>query len=118
MKKRTKIQHIKLFIKISIVICVLFIFVVLGLFVKPGHTFENANMGKWLKLDRQQQIETVQLIIKTDESQELLLDCVTKIAELPKSDDMQIRDAVVLCYNGIKLNTESISETSSESDEK
>ena len=104
MTQSKKIQQIKLFIKISIVICVLCVFVVLGFFVKPIRTFENANMKKWLNLSEQERIITVQRIVPNVEDQSLLIDCVTKIAELPNSNDMIIHDSTVLCYNGIKQN--------------
>ncbi len=107
MTKKTKIQLIKRFIKISIIVFVLFTFIVLGFFVKPTHTFENASMKKWAKLTKKQQIETIEHVVKNIQNQDLLLDCVSKIASLPKSSEMQIRDATVLCYNGIKLNSES-----------
>ena len=105
MTQQTKIQQIKMFIKISIVLCVLFIFIVLGFFIKPIHTFENANMKKWLTLSNQEQITTVQRVVSDTNNQELLINCITKIAHMPDSNEMIIRDATVLCYNGIKLNT-------------
>ena len=107
MTKKTKLQLIKRFIKISIVVGVVFIFVVLGFFVKPSPTFEKASMKKWAKLTKKQQIETIEHVVKDSENRDLLLECVSKIAALPKSGEMQIRDATVLCYNGIKLNSES-----------
>ena len=111
MTKKTKIQLIKTFIKISIIIFVLCTFVVLGFFVKPTRTFENASMKRWANLTKKQQIETIEHIVKTSENQDLLLECVTKISSLPKSGEMQIRDATALCYNGIKLNSESEEKT-------
>ena len=105
MKQKTKIQQIKLFIKISIVVSILVLFVVLGFFVKPIRTFEKAHMKKWLTLSEQEQITTVQRIVPNAEHQDLLINCITKIAELPDSNKMVIHDAAVLCYNGIKLNS-------------
>lgn len=107
MTHRTKIQQIKLFIKISIVVCVLGIFVVLGFFVKPVRTFENSHMKKWLSLSEQDRITTIQRIVPNADNQDLLISCVTKIAELPDSNKMVIHDAAVLCYNGIKLSPKS-----------
>lgn len=104
MTHKTKIQHIKTFIKITIVVVVLLTFVVLGFFIKPNHNFENANMKKWATLNPEQKLNTVKNIVKDSESQDLLINCITKISELPDSENMQIRDATVLCYNGIKLN--------------
>lgn len=105
MTQKTKIQQIKLLIKISIVICILFAFVIFGFFVKPTRTFENSNMKKWGNLSEQEKITTLQQIIPNSENQELLINCINKISTLPDADDMVIRDAAVLCYNGIKLNT-------------
>jgi len=104
MTKQTKLQQIKLVIKGAIIICVLCIFVILGFFVKPIRTFENAKMKKWLLLSEQERITTVQKIVPNANNQDLLISCVTKIANLPDSNEMVIHDATVLCYNGIKLN--------------
>lgn len=106
MIQKTKIQQIKLFVKISLVVCVLGIFLVLGFFVKPIRTFEKSHMNKWLTLSEQERITTVQRIVPNTESQDLLIDCVSKIATLPDSNKMIIHDAVVICYNGIKLSSE------------
>ena len=107
MTQRTKIQQIKLIIKIAIVVCVLCVFLILGFFVKPIHTFEKSHMKKWLSLSEQERITTVQRIVQNAENQDLLINCITKIAELPDSNKMIINDAAVLCYNGIKLNSKS-----------
>ena len=103
--QKHKLQQIKLFIKISIVVCILGMFIVLGFFVKPIRTFEKSHMKKWLTLSEQEQITTVQKIVPNAENQDLLISCITKIAELPDSNKMVIHDAAVLCYNGIKLNS-------------
>ena len=106
MTQKTKIQQIKLFVKISLVVCVLGIFLVLGFFVKPIRTFEKSHMNKWSALSEQERITTVQRIVPNTENQDLLIDCVSKIATLPDSNKMIIHDAIVICYNGIKLSSE------------
>ena len=106
MTYRTKIQKIKLFIKISIIVVVMATFVVLGFFIKPDQYFENSNMKKWSLLSDAQKINTLNNILKDDSNQELLIQCIDKIATLPDSGEMQIRDATALCYNGIQLNSE------------
>ena len=107
MTQNTKIQKIKLFIKASIIIGVLSVFIILGIFVRPSSTFENARMKKWLVLDEQQHISTIQRVIKNTDNQELLLKCVDKIAQLPDANEMLIRDAIVICHNGIQMNAQS-----------
>jgi len=106
MKKRSKIQQIKMFIKISIIVIVFGVFIVLGLFVRPTPTFENSNIKKWLTLSDNQKITTLNRVLKDDLDQELMILCINKIATLSSgSGEMQIRDAAALCYNGIKLNS-------------
>lgn len=105
MTQKTKIQQIKLFIKIFIIVCILFAFVVLGFFVKPTRTFENSHIKKWTTLSEQEKITTLQHLIPNAENQELLINCINKISKLPDSDNMIVRDAAALCYNGIKLNS-------------
>lgn len=106
MTQNTKIQKIKLFIKASIIVIVLSVFVILGIFVRPNHTFENYRMKKWLVLNEQQRISTLNRVVKNADNQELLFKCVDKIANLPDSNEMLIRDAMALCYNGIQMNTQ------------
>jgi len=101
---KKKIQQIKLFIKASIIIAVLCVFVVLGIFVRPSRTFENANMKKWTSLTEEQRVSTIERIIKDTADQELLIKCVEKIAGLPDSNEMLIRDAAAICYSGIQIN--------------
>jgi len=101
------IQQIKLFIKASIIVSVLAIFIVLGIFIRPVVSFENARMEKWLSLNETQRILTVQHIVKDFDGNEILIKCVDKIAQLPNSNEMLIRDAIVLCNGGIQMNLES-----------
>ena len=104
MSERTK--KIKRLLKICIIICILSVFVVFGFFIKHTHNFENYKMSKWLGLSQQQQIYTLNKIIPESETSDLMIACMTKIAGLPDSDEMIIRDAAALCYNGIKLSAQ------------
>lgn len=106
MTKNTKIQKIKLFIKTSIIVAVLTVFVVLGLFVRPVSTFENSRMKKWLVLDEHQRVSTLNRVLKDVNDKDLLFKCVDKIAQLPDSNEMLIRDAMALCYSGIQMNAQ------------
>lgn len=107
MQQRTRIQKLKLAIKVSIVVCIALIFVVLGIFVRPASSFENAHMQKWLSLSEQQRVEIINRVVKdSSENLDILIACVSKIATLPHSHSMIIHDAISLCYNGIKLNAQ------------
>ena len=61
------------------------IFVVLGFFVKPIRTFENSHMKKWTMLAEQDRLMTIQRVIPNAEDQDLLMNCITKISNLPNS---------------------------------
>lgn len=100
----TRTRKIKRFIKVSVALAIIVLAVILGFFVKHSHTFENNNMQKWLEITDTQRITTLEKIVKEPENQDLIVSCVTKIAQLPDSNEMIIRDAISLCYNGIKLN--------------
>lgn len=100
----SKTRKIKRVIKIAVATAIIFIAVILAFFVQHTHTFENSHMKKWLKITDTERIATIERIVKESENQELIIACVTKISELPDSNEMIIRDAISLCYNGIKLN--------------
>jgi len=102
--KKTRLQRIKYVIKITIIGVLLLAFVILGFFVKHTYTYENSSLKKWPVLSEQQQIATINRIVQKPQDITLLIQCVSKMAQLPDSENMDIRDAVALCYNGIKLN--------------
>ena len=100
-----RIRKIKRFIKISVASFVILVAIILAFFVEYSHNFENANMTKWPKITTNQRVDIIRHIVKSDiTNQDLLISCVDKIANLPDSQEMMIRDAISLCYNGIKLN--------------
>ena len=106
----TRTRKIKRFIKIIIAVAIILLAFISGIFVKYSHTFENNNMTKWLTITDSQRISTLERIVKEPENQDLIIACVNKIAELPDSNEMIIRDAISLCYNGIKLNRNTANE--------
>ena len=99
-----KIQQIKLFIKIAIVVSILFIIILLAFLVNHNHTYEKSNMKKWAEITTTQKIDTLRQSITNIEISDLLIACMDKIAELPNSNEMMVQNAASLCYNGIKLN--------------
>ena len=100
----TRTRKIKRFIKISAALGIIVLAILLGFFAKHSHAFENNNMSKWQKITDFQRVATLERVVKESDNQDLIVACVTKISELPDSNEMIIRDAISLCYNGIKLN--------------
>jgi hypothetical protein len=78
--------------------------IVLGIFVRPVRTFENSHLPRWLELTDSQRVATLRKVIHNSDNDELMIQCVSKIASLPNSNEMVIRYAISFCYNGIKLN--------------
>jgi len=104
--KTNKIIKIKNFIKIIVasILCVLLVF--LTFFVKHNDNIsENSIVNKWVDLSDIQRVKILQHIVPEMNDNDLLIDCVNKIASLPDSENMIIRTAVSLCYNGIILNS-------------
>ena len=65
---------------------------------------ENSNLKKWRSADLTRRTAAAQILSASDENLDLLVQCVDKIATLPESGDMAVRDAVALCYTGIQVN--------------
>ena len=100
-----RIRKIKRFIKISVAVVVILTALILAFFVDYQQNFENSNMTKWNDISESQRISILRHVIKKDDvNRELLISCINKIATLPNAHEMMIRDAISLCYNGIKLN--------------
>ncbi|MBR3510911.1 MAG: hypothetical protein IKN73_02515 [Alphaproteobacteria bacterium] len=97
-------RKIRRFIKISVALVIVFLLIISAFFVQHSRTFENNSLSKWSQITDTQRISTLERIVKESENQDLIISCVTKIAQLPDSNEMIIRDAISLCYNGIKLN--------------
>jgi len=102
--KRTKIQKIKRAIKIMLASFLIMLLVVLGIFVRPVRTFEGSHLPRWLTLSDSQRIATLHKVVHSSDNDDLIIQCVSKIASFPDSDEMIIRYAISFCYNGIKLN--------------
>lgn len=104
--KKSKTRTIKRVVKCVIAFGIIILIVVLAFFVKYTHTFEDSNMKKWAVLSETQRITTLHRVVSEPENQDLLIACMDKISSLPDSDDMVIRHAIALCYNGIKLSAQ------------
>lgn len=93
-------KYLKFFIGIAVLILVIIVFA----FAMRTSDLENANLKKWRSSDLTRRMTAVQILSASDENLELLVQCVDKIATLPDSGDMAVRDAVALCYTGIQVN--------------
>ena len=92
-------KYLKIFIGIMALLlcgCVFF-------FVSRASDLENGNMRNWVAAAMDRRVAAVQILTGTDEHSELMVACMDKIATLPDSGEMAVRDAASLCYTGIQL---------------
>ncbi len=92
-------KYLKLFIGAGAIILVLIIFV----FSQKANDLENDNLKSWIKAPIERRATAARLLIASDESLDLIVACVDKMASLPDSGEMAIRDAVTLCNVGVQL---------------
>lgn len=97
-------EFFKKHLKFIIGVAVLILFIVTFSFVMKSGDLENSNLRKWRSADLSTRTATAQVLSASDENLELLVQCVDKIASLPDSGEMSVRDAVALCYTGIQVN--------------
>lgn len=64
---------------------------------------EAGKLNNWRSATIERRIAAVKILRASDEHTDLIVACVDKMATLPESGEMAIRDAVSLCYTGIQL---------------
>lgn len=94
---------IKKYLKFIIGIAVLLVVIVVFMLVMQTSDLENGDLKKWRAADLDARMAVAQILSASDENLELLVQCVDKMATLPDSGEMAVRDAMSLCYTGIQL---------------
>lgn len=96
-------NFIKKYLKILIgIAALLLVFVVFVLSQRTGE-LETGTLKNWVAAPLERRIAAAKILIGTDANSELVAQCVDKIAAIPESGDMAIKDAASLCYTGIQL---------------
>ncbi len=96
-------KAIKKSLLFSIGVAVLLLVICIFFFAQRSNDLETGNMKNWLAASSDRRAAAVKILTASDEHNDLLIACVDKIASLPDSGEMAIRDAVSLCYTGIQL---------------
>lgn len=94
---------IKKYLKFIIGIAVLLVVIVVFMLVMQTSDLENGDLKKWRAADLDARMAAAQIMSASDENLELLVQCVDKMASLPDSGEMAVRDAMSLCYTGMQL---------------
>lgn len=93
----------KKYLKFFIGIAVLLLTIVVFFIAQRSGDLEGSTLKKWRGADIERRTAAVQILVASDKHSELLVKCVDKIASLPESGEMAVKDAVSLCYTGIQL---------------
>ncbi|MBR1380002.1 MAG: hypothetical protein IJ560_00220 [Alphaproteobacteria bacterium] len=96
-------KFIKKYLKIIIGVAVLIGVIVVFTRTQHSTDLESGNMKNWRSAANERRIAAVKILIASEENVELIVACVDKIADIPDSGDMNVRDAVALCHTGIQL---------------
>jgi len=92
-------KYLKILIGIAALILVFTIFIM----TQRSENLETASLKKWPAASLERRTAAVKILTGTDQNAELIVQCVDKIAALPESGEMAIRDAASLCYTGVQI---------------
>ena len=96
-------NFIKKYFKIFIGIAVLILVVVVFFFSQQSSDLETGMLKDWQAAPMDRRVASAQILTGADKNIDLLVACIDKMATLPDSGEMAIRDAASLCYTGIQL---------------
>lgn len=100
-------NFIKKSLKVFIGVVALIMFLVVAYMALNNSALENGSLKKWRAAALNQRVAAVKILTASDENTDLIVACVDKIAALPDSGTMAIRDAVSLCHSGVQLKQDS-----------
>lgn len=71
--------------------------------VQKTTSLESGTLKDWRAASIERRIAAVKILRASDENMDILVKCVDKMANLPDSSDMAVRDATELCFMGMQL---------------
>ncbi|MBO7509503.1 MAG: hypothetical protein J6T57_04485 [Alphaproteobacteria bacterium] len=79
--------------------------VVFAFFTVPRgeNSLETGVLKHWRAASTERRVAAVRVLAASDDNLDKIVACVDKMAELPDSGDMAVRDAVELCFIGYQL---------------
>ena len=99
--KKLLVRGIIFFVGIGVLLMAVFVF-----FTLPQHKeveLETAQLKDWPMATVERRIAAAKVLTASENNLELLVACVDKMATLPDSADMPVRDAMQLCFVGVQL---------------
>lgn len=71
--------------------------------VQKATSLESGTLKDWRSASVERRMAAVKILRASDKDLEMLVKCVDKMATLPDSSDMAVRDATELCFMGMQL---------------
>lgn len=96
-------DFVKKYFKLCIGVGVLVLALVVFFFAQRSSTLETGLLKDWRAAALDRRIAAAQIMTGADADVTLLVACIDKMAQLPESGEMAVRDAASLCHTGIKL---------------
>ena len=91
---------LKFIIGIAVLLAVFFVF----FFSQRSNDLASDTLKHWVTASNEQRTATARVIVASDDADiNLIVACVDKMATLPDSNEMVVRDAISLCHTGIIL---------------
>lgn len=96
-------HFVKKYLKFIIGIAVLIFAIIVFFLAQRSSNLESEILRNWPSASLERRQSAVKILTASDENTDLLVQCVDKIASLPESSEMAVKDAVSLCYTGLLL---------------
>ena len=90
---------LKFLLGIAVLLTVFFVF----FYTQQSNDLSAGNLKNWASASSDQRVAAVKVAVAGDGDIDLIVACVNKMATLPDSHEMIVRDAISLCYTGIVL---------------
>ncbi len=92
-------KYFKIFVGVAVLLMVIIVF----FFVQRSGTLETGTLKDWRAAPLDRRVSSAKIMTGTTEDIDTLVACIDKMATLPDSGKMAVRDAASLCNTGIKL---------------
>ena len=98
--KKILVRGIIFFLGVGVLLLALFVFFTLP---RKEASLESAQLKDWHSATIERRTAAAKVLTASDNNLGLLVACVDKMATLPDSGSMPVRDAMELCFVGIQL---------------
>lgn len=92
-------KYLKIVIGVAALVMVFLIFVL----SQRSENLETSTLKKWPTASVERRTAAVKILTGSDQNVDTIVACVDKIAAMPDSGEMAVRDAASLCYTGMQL---------------